>query len=140
MKKIFLVFAFSIYTFAQTPAPPRYQEFTINAGQYLSNAVVIRANCVPAAIVVPSNWVTANMTFQVSEDGGTTFHNLKTETNTEVQLTVGTPGDMILLSTNLHWLRGKAVKIRSGTSLAPVIQTATNKVIRMVCALPGTGL
>ncbi len=84
-------------------------------------------------IVVPSNWTTASLSFQVSPDGGTTFGELLTVAGAAYAVSSVTGGAQVQIAIDPTALRGaRSVKVRSGTSGSPVNQTNTVNVILLV--------
>jgi hypothetical protein len=73
-------------------------------------------------IQMPAAWTTAVLTFQVSMDGGTTFSDLYDESGTERSVTVAVNRSITLDPTK--FIGATHIKIRSGTSAAPVVQAA----------------
>ena len=93
--------------------------FTIaNAGN-LSAAVYVGNT--PVRITMPAAWTTANLTFQVSQDG-TTFYNKYDQHNTEFEVKAAASRSIDLDPGG--WLAAPYLKIRSGTSGTPVAQDA----------------
>jgi hypothetical protein len=72
-------------------------------------------------LYVPSNWTSANITFQVSPDE-VNFGNFFSYLGAEVTF-VAVPGQYLGVDPTL-WKGARAIKVRSGTSGAPVTQTA----------------
>ena len=95
-------------------------------GQSLSAEVDIGSKSL-VGILVPANWTTAGISLQVSPDGGVTWGELTTVAGTPYaigSLTGGTLAYYIAIDPTT--LRGaQALKIRSGTQVAPVVQTNT---------------
>ena len=92
---------------------------TIENGGSLSGAVDLGGRKL-VAIVMPSGWDAASLTFQASPDG-VTYYNVY-DSATERSLTVDS-------SRFLHvdmedWLGVRFLKLRSGTAATPVDQTA----------------
>jgi len=103
--------------------------FTITNGTSLSAGVNLNG-CTPARVILPSAWTTANLTFQLSSDGGTTYNDLYDEYGAEISVVAAAsrhvrlnPGD---------WFSLNHMKIRSGTSASAVNQGA-NRTIIVVC-------
>lgn len=75
-------------------------------------------------IVIPSTWVTAGLSFQASHDDGTTFGELLDETATAKSVSSITGGAYTVIAVDPTKWRGIwCLKVRSGTSGAPVNQT-----------------
>jgi len=77
-------------------------------------------------IHMPALWTTANLTFQVSEDG-ITYDNLFDRFGTEVNYS-GAAARFIPIPPS-DWISIRFVKIRSGMSAVPVNQGAARSVI-----------
>ncbi|MCX7899414.1 MAG: hypothetical protein N2444_04925 [Methylocystis sp.] len=75
-----------------------------------------------SAIKMDAAWTAANLTFQASHDC-VNYANLRDETGAEVSVTAAA-GNFIAISTPAKWLGVRCLKIRSGTSAAPVAQGA----------------
>jgi hypothetical protein len=84
------------------------------AGQSVGNALV--------GIVMPAAWTTANLTFQVSQDG-VTYQELYDNTGTAV--TVTTAASYTHALAPAAWMGFNYIKVRSGTSGSAVTQTRT---------------
>jgi len=82
-------------------------------------------------IIMPSAWTAASLTFQVSADG-TNFFDLHDKYDSEVAVTV-TANNSYLLDL-ADWITFPYLKIRSGTSAAPVNQAATRSLILLLRA------
>ena len=94
---------------------------TIASGQSLSAEVDLGANIL-LGIAMPAAWTAADLTFQVSPDGGVTWLELQT-TSAAVDFKAAA-GQFIGVDPTA--LRGfNALKVRSGTSASPVNQSAT---------------
>ncbi len=93
----------------------------IAAGQSLSAQVDI-GGWTLVGIVVPANWTTAGLSFQASADGGATWGELLDMTATAI--TVSSIAGAARIAIDPTKLRGvRSLKVRSGTSGAPVAQT-----------------
>lgn len=93
---------------------------TIANGASLSGAAALN-NQRLVAIIMPAAWTAAGLTFQASDDG-TNWFNLHDGAGTEVSLTVAASRYVRLAP--LDWSRIRYLKVRSGTSGAPVNQGA----------------
>ncbi|MDD4615847.1 MAG: hypothetical protein PHW76_01845 [Alphaproteobacteria bacterium] len=74
------------------------------------------------AIVMPSGWTAANLTFQMSPDGGATWANIKDQNGVEITAMASALDCLILdpkVFAPIQYLR-----LRSGTAASPVVQTA----------------
>jgi hypothetical protein len=96
----------------------------IAAGTSLSAEVDI-GNKSLVGLLVPTNWTTAGLSFQVSPDGGTTWGELTTVAGTPYAIGSVTGGTLAYyVAIDPTTLVGAmAFKIRSGTQAAPVNQT-----------------
>jgi len=107
----------------------RTVEAAIAAGATGLSGIVDLADEAPCGIIMPSAWLTAAITFQVSVDEGLTFQNLYDSGGGEVTISSGNVAVSrciaftALLSDAFRGTRH--VKIRSGTAVTPVNQTAT---------------
>lgn len=97
---------------------------TITSGQSLSGAVGLGGRLL-GALVMPSGWTTAVLTFQASDDG-TTFRNVYDEFGNEY--TVQAAVDRHILLDPSKFSGCDAIKIRSGTSGAAVNQGADRSI------------
>lgn len=92
---------------------------SISSGQSLSPSVDLGGLRL-FGIVMPSAWTTANLTFQMSQDGGVTWNNMYDTNGTEIVAQASTSRyiafDPILFS-GVQMLR-----LRSGTSSSAVAQ------------------
>lgn len=93
---------------------------TIPANASLSGTVQLN-EFVPVAIVMPSAWDAANLTFQASEDG-TTFLDLYGTSGSELQVTAG--ANRFIALDPVQFRGARFLKVRSGTSGTPVNQSA----------------
>jgi hypothetical protein len=93
---------------------------TISNGQSLSGALDLERYTL-VGIIMPAGWDAASITFQGSVDGNT-WAELWDESS-EITLTSPAAGVYILLSPS-KYLGVRYLKVRSGTSAAPVNQTA----------------
>jgi hypothetical protein len=103
-------------------------KFTIAIDTSLSAAVPVGGD-LPINIQMPAAWDTANLTFQSSQDG-LTYQNLYDANGVEVTVQAEAGRNIQLNPADfagLYWL-----KIRSGTSSAPVNQTAERLVYLQV--------
>jgi len=74
------------------------------------------------AIAMPSNWTTANLTFQGSADGGTTWTNMTDAYGNEISVTANVSSFIVLDLSQFSGLQ--YLKIRSGSSASPIAQAA----------------
>lgn len=75
------------------------------------------------AIVMPTDWTSANLTFQISTDGGTSWKNLKDQKGNEV--TALTEASACIALDATQFAAFQYIRLRSGTNSTPVTQTAT---------------
>lgn len=73
-------------------------------------------------LVLPATWTAADLTFQVSTDGGSTWANLYEQDGTEVIASGKTSGCLTVHPS--VFAAFQYIRIRSGTSAVPVSQTA----------------
>lgn len=85
------------------------------------------------AIVMPSSWTTANLTFQASYDGGTTWVNMYDASGTELNITASA-SRMIYLDPYI-FSSVPMIKVRSGTSASPVNQAADRTITLVLRAV-----
>jgi len=104
------------------PAPV-VQTATIAASASLSGAIALNS-AFPVGLLVPTGWTAANITFQGSIDGGTTYNTARTSGGSEVTVNVTLAGDNYNLNP-LDFALYTHVKIRSGTFAAAVTQAAS---------------
>ncbi len=71
-------------------------------------------------VIVPTNWTAADLTFQASNDGGTTWYEVYSNANQEVDYPV-TPGSWVVIDPEL-WRGPNCLRVRSGTKAVPVAQ------------------
>lgn len=113
---------------------------TIPAGQSLSNGADCTGSTRLIRIIVPPSWGTVSMTFQLSSDNSI-YRNLYNVTipgaayNTfEAVVSNPVPGSALTLPNNLGmdvaWM-----KIRSGTSIIPILQHS-DQVFGLVLEMP----
>ena len=74
-------------------------------------------------IIMPADWVAADLTFQVSDDGGTTYQNLYWDWGAEMVVDAAA-STTIELSPFVRLNRIDHLIVRSGTSGVTVDQTA----------------
>lgn len=96
---------------------------TIANGASLSSAAAVGGKgAIVTAIIMPAAWTAAGLSFQASHDGTTWYEVIKTDGNA-VEVTAPAADEWIVLPTTLI---GPVpyLKVRSGTSAAPVNQLA----------------
>lgn len=103
-------------------------DVTIAAGATgLSGALDLKG-MTPVAIQMPGTWVAADITFQVSLDGGVSYLDLYDEAGTEIVVKAAASRVIALNTVAKYWNGGK-IKIRSGTAALAVNQTASRTLI-----------
>lgn len=107
------------------------QTATIQNGTSLSNAIDMEALTL-VGIHMSALWTTANLTFQVSEDG-VTYDNLYDRFGNEIVYSV-TQARFITIPPS-EWFGIRFVKIRSGTSSVPVNQGALRSIVLVTKAV-----
>ena len=96
---------------------------TIADGASLSAACPLGALTL-VGISMPAVWATAGLTFQVSPDGGTTWQELVDQTGAALSVTAAANQFVIpVLEPSYLWRGINMVKVRSGTSGTPVVQS-----------------
>lgn len=101
---------------------PNTATATIANGASLSGAICLGAG-VLCAIVMPAGWDAADMTFQVSDDQGATWHELLDASGTAITLSAPAAGSRYEMDA-ADFKSAMFLKLRSGTTGAPVNQTA----------------
>ena len=86
-------------------------------------------------IIMPAAWTAADLTFQVSDDGGTTFQNLYWDWGAEFVIDAAV-ATTIELSPFCKLSNIDQLKVRSGTSGVPVAQAA-DRIIRLSVSTRG---
>lgn len=94
---------------------------TIANGTSLSGAIDLGAATL-FGVQIPSSWTAASLTFQASTDG-VTYSNLYDSVGTEIVASVAA-SQFVVMSIPAQWIGIRFLKIRSGTSGAPVNQGA----------------
>jgi hypothetical protein len=103
-------------------------DVTIASGQSLSARVDLGAK-VLVGIAMPTDWDAAALTFQVSQDGSETWLEHTTSAGNAVSFTVDA-GQYIAVDPVL-WRGVNAVRLRSGTAVTPVNQSA-NRTLTLI--------
>ncbi|WP_424133847.1 hypothetical protein [Roseomonas chloroacetimidivorans] len=109
----------SIFTY------PTLLSATIANGAALSGPVDLDDKSL-VAIVMPGAWTAAPLTFQCSVDNGATWNNVFDATGSEVSISAAT-GTHILIEP-AKFVGAKLIRLRSGTSAAPVNQAAARTI------------
>jgi hypothetical protein len=104
-------------------------QVTIASGASLSDAAFLGGLALHG-IVMPAAWTVAGLTFQVSFDQGATWVEMTTSAGSAVSLTVA--ASQFIAVDPVLWRAVAAIKVRSGTSGAPVNQAA-DRVLTLVC-------
>jgi len=94
----------------------------IAAGASLSAAVELGGHSVER-IIMPAVWTAADLTFQFSDDGGTTFQNAYWDWGAEMVVDAAV-ATTIELSPFVKLSNIDQLKVRSGTAGTPVLQVA----------------
>ena len=94
---------------------------TIASGNSLSAAISIGAKTL-VGLQMPAGWDAAGVTFQASYDGGTTFGDVHNAAG-EFAVASVAAGQFVGIDPAI-WRGVTTIKVRSGTSAAPVNQTA----------------
>ena len=81
-------------------------------------------------VIVPSDWTTANLTFQMSPDAGVSWFDL-VDQNGDGVLLAGKAGAYVAVEKPAQFAPVQYLKIRSGSSLSPVSQSA-GRVLQLV--------
>ena len=108
------------------------QDASIANGAALSSALVLPPAEYICGIVMPAAWTTANLTFQVSEDGST-YNDLYDQDGTEITITAAA-SRFIVLNTDNFW-GFHYLKVRSGTTGTPINQGAARTITLLTRAL-----
>jgi len=104
-----------------------FTNVTITNGTSLSPQVDL-GNKVLVGIAMPAAWTAADLTFQVSVDGGTTWLNLQ---NASAEVDYKAAASQFV-GVDPTFLRGfPSIKVRSGTATTPVAQGA-DRVLTLV--------
>jgi hypothetical protein len=105
---------------------------TIASGQSLSGAAGIGDYAV-VGVIMPVAWDAANLTFQGAQESSGTFGNLYDEAGSELTVTAAAGRSIVMTGTKKDVLGGFPwIKVRSGTSGAPVNQTANRTIILLL--------
>jgi hypothetical protein len=94
---------------------------TISSGTALSSMIDLKGLRL-FAVGMPSSWTTANLTFQVSPDGGTTWFELYDQNGNEITATAAASNGIVLSPSQFSAF--EYLRIRSGTAALPVNQMA----------------
>ena len=103
---------------------------TILDTESLSDAVELNGHSV-LRIAMPAGWDTADLTFQVSDDGGATFRNVYWDWGAEMVVDAAA-STVVELSPFVRLSHVDQIKVRSGTSGSPVVQSGTVLVLLVV--------
>jgi hypothetical protein len=100
---------------------PQTVEATIAQNGSLSAAVRLPPACYLSAIIMPSAWTTANLSFQGSHDNSD-YNDIYDEYGSEIIVNAGAARHIVLQPA--IWSGTRFLKIRSGTTGTPVTQAA----------------
>ena len=103
-------------------APPTTLVATIAAGQSLSGTAFVNGKL--AAIIMPSVWTAAAITFSVSTDGLTWADLYDDGVERSISSANAVAGRFLALPL-INWLAVKYVRVRSGAAAAPVNQSVS---------------
>ena len=106
---------------------PAIQTVSIASGTSLSSGFAINS-AFPVALNVPTGWTTANITFQGSLDGGTTYASARTSGGSEITINVSTAGDIYTLNP-IDFAAFTHLKIRSGIAATPISQVSAASLV-----------
>lgn len=113
----------------------RYQtsiKATIPNGAALSNAINLPQDTAVVGVVMPAGWTAANLTFQMSPDGGATWREVTKVDGTAYQLTVAGGQFVLVPPADLYGIPyNSQFRVRSGMSGTPVNQAA-DRVLEIV--------
>jgi|SRR6185369_11103947 len=104
----------------------RGPQIVILNGQSLSAAIDIDCDGL-CALIMPSAWTVANLTFQASESLAGVYNNVYDSSGTELQITAAASRHITLNPLNFAGMR--FIKVRSGTSGAAVNQAADRIIV-----------
>lgn len=104
---------------------------TIAAGSSLSGNVTLPLGYYLAALVMPSAWTAADLTFQVSADNATYADYYD---NAGVEVTVPADASRAIMLDSDTWRAVRFLRLRSGTSSTPVTQTSS-RTITLICRM-----
>lgn len=85
------------------------------------------------AIIMPADWTSANLTFQMSPDAGNTWVNVMDQNGSEIVAVAGTSRCIVLDPT--QFAAFQHLRLRSGTASASVNQTASREVTLLLRAV-----
>lgn len=93
---------------------------SMSAGINLDTVIPTQSNMRLFGLVIPNTWTAANITFQASFDGGTTWNNVLDSSGSEHYLAPVANGFQTIDASVFASI--PMLKIRSGTSAVPVNQ------------------
>jgi len=102
---------------------------TIANGASLSAAIFLGEG-VLVGIQMPAAWTAADLTFQVSVDGGTTWVDLHDDGGAEIKITSPSAGEFRAMDPS-NFSSAMFLKVRSGISAAAVAQGAARSLTLM---------
>jgi hypothetical protein len=103
---------------------------TIAINTALSGAICLGSG-VLCAIKMPAGWDAAALTFQVSDDQGVTWDELRDSSGTAITVASPTAGQRLELDAS-DFKSAVFLKVRSGTSGSAVNQTGAARVLTLV--------
>jgi len=103
---------------------------TILINASLSDAVELDGHSI-VRIAMPAAWTAADMTFQISDDAGTTFRNVYWDWGPEMVIDCAA-AMTIELSPFVQLTHIDQIKVRSGTAGVPVNQVAQRAILLAV--------
>ena len=101
-----------------------YKTVTIASGESLSGSIDF-SSFTPVALVMPSAWTAASITFQASHNNST-WGNIYDKDGTEYTLTTAASRYVLLNPADFASVRG--LKVRSGTAASAVNQEAARTI------------
>jgi hypothetical protein len=103
----------------------------IGAGANLSDVIDLGTARL-IGLWIPAGWTSANLSFQASPDG-VTFGEMTDDTGAAISV-VAAASTFIIFSKPSQWLGVRYLKVRSGSSGAPVAQVSSEAIV--LFALP----
>ena len=103
---------------------------TIAINESLSDGIDLKGGSV-VRIGMPAAWTAADLTFQISDDGGTTYRNVYWDWGPEMVVDAAA-SITIELSPFVKLNRIDYIKVRAGTAAVPVAQAAARSILLVV--------
>lgn len=125
MKKILTLISVLILLTAISFGQTDNTTLNLSSGQSLSDSLRFAGGHLPIAILMPSGWDAANLTFQGWDPNAKAWKNIYTNDGTELTYTAAASRWIILKPIDFAGVQ--VLKIRSGTSGTPVTQTSTRQ-------------